>query len=465
MAWRNLWRNRRRTLITAASVFFAVFFAVIMRSFQLGTYDHMFRNAIESYTGYIQIQHEDFWDNKIVDNAFDYSPGLEKKIMETDNTIGTVPRFESFALASSGNLTKGVLVMGIDPEKESLLSNVRNRLVKYRLDDKAIEGLQNSDIPARVKENLYLFKGSLYSSYASISLDLDISDSDSSRVIPLLNKHASFKSGYIRNGEPGALVGSKLAAYLNVEVGDTIVLLGQGYHGTTAAGKYRINGIVKLPTPDIDNKVVYLPFDVCQELYNALGMLTSLALSIKKNDDASIGRMIKAIGSEIEPPLKVMGWREMNKIMISQMDADNKSGAVMIFILYMVIAFGIFGTVLMMTAERRREFGVLVAVGMQKTKLSAIVIIEIIYIGLLGILSGVVAALPAILYGNAHPIRFRGEIAKMYEDYGMEAVMPMLLPDTYILWQSAAVAIIIIIALAYPVRKIVRMQVVNSIKA
>jgi ABC-type antimicrobial peptide transport system permease subunit len=137
----------------------------------------------------------------------------------------------------------------------------------------------------------------------------------------------------------------------------------------------------------------------------------------------------------------------------------------MILILYMVIAFGIFGTVLMMTAERRREFGVLVAVGMQKTKLSAIVVIEMIYIGIMGILSGVVAALPAILYGYAHPIRFRGEIAKMYEDYGMEAVMPMLLPDTYILWQAVVVAVIIIIALAYPIRKIGKMQVVNSLKA
>ncbi len=84
----------------------------------------------------------------------------------------------------------------------------------------------------------------------------------------------------------------------------------------------------------------------------------------------------------------------MNELLINQMDADNKSGAIMIGILYLVIAFGIFGTVLMMTTERRREFGVLVAIGMQKSKLAAIVSLEMIYIGLLGIFSGVALPFP-----------------------------------------------------------------------
>jgi putative ABC transport system permease protein len=465
IAWRNLWRNRRRTLITVASVFFAVFFALIMRSLQLGTYDHMFRNAIESYTGYIQIQHEDFWDNKVVDNTFVYTGELDNLISSKGNVTGTVPRFESFALASSGTLTKGVMVMGIDPEREALLSDTRSKLVKYHLTEEKIEALKTSDMPETMKKNLDLFKGNYYNSNSSLAIDFNIEDKDSSMILSIFRKNASFENGYISPGEPGALIGSKLAVYLNAAVGDTIVLLGQGYHGTTAAGKYRINGIVKLPTPDLDNKIVYLPCDICQELYNAPGMLTSLAISIKDNDDKTIESMMEEIEKEIVPPLKVMGWREMNKLMINQMDADSKSGMIMIIILYLVIAFGIFGTVLMMTAERRREFGVLVAIGMQKFKLSIVVTVELILMGLLGIISGIVASLPVIFYGHSHPIRFHGEMAKMYEDYGMEAVMPFLLPDRYMLWQSLVVALIVLIALIYPLRKISKMKVVNSLKA
>ena len=465
IAWRNLWRNRRRTLITVASVFFAIFFAIIMRSLQLGTYDHMFRNAIQTYTGYIQIQHEDFWDNKIVDNTFAYTPELDQIVLSLQNVTGTVPRFESFALASSGALTKGVLVMGIDPEKESLLSNVRSKLVKYNLNDNNIELLRNSELPHEIKKNLEIFRGNSYSSNSSLAIDFSITDKDSSSILTIFRKYASFRNGCIKSGEAGVLIGDKLALYLKAAIGDTIVLLGQGYHGTTAAGKYRINGIVKLPTPDLDNKIVYLPYDICQELYNAPGMLTSLAISIKENDDKMINRMISKVGSKVESPLKVMGWREMNQLMINQMDADSKSGMIMIIILYLVIAFGIFGTILMMTAERRREFGVLVAIGMQKSKLAAVITLEMMFMGLLGIAAGIIAALPVIFYGYSHPIRFHGEMAKMYEDYGMEAVMPFLLPDMYIVWQAVTVAIIVMVALIYPLRKITKMQVVNSLKA
>ncbi len=131
-----------------------------------------------------------------------------------------------------------------------------------------------------------------------------------------------------------------------------------------------------------------------------------------------------------------------------------KAAVIMTAILYLVIAFGIFGTVLMMTAERRREFGVLVAIGMQKTKLAAVMALEMIYIGMMGVLSGAIASLPVIYYGYYNPIRFTGEMAKMYENYGMEPVMPLLLPDKYFLWQSLVVAIIVLIAIIYPVRKI-----------
>ena len=466
IAWRNLWRNRRRTLITAASIFFAVLFAMVMRSLQLGSYDTMFRNAIESYTGYIQIQQEDFWEDRTVDNTFPLEQGLEEQLLSDENVIATVPRFESFALASSGPQTKGVLVMGIVPEKEQYLSKVTDKLVEYRLTPEAIEAIKaEADVPEKVAELMDLFENSSYPGTARLQMDLDLSEDEAGKLMPVIKKHTRFDNGHIRMGEPGAWVGEGLSRYLELDVGDSIVLLGQGYHASTAAGKYVIKGIVKMPLPDIDNRIVYLPLDVCQGLYNAGNHLTSLTIHVEENDEKAVGETAHRIGEMIPGGLRVLDWREMNEVLVSQIEADNKSGMIMIGILYLVIAFGVFGTVLMMTAERRREFGVLVAIGMQKRKLASIVTSEMLFLGLLGILAGCLVAIPIILYGVEHPIVFRGEFARMWEDYGFEPVMSFQGIDTYLLWQAVIVALMVMIALVHPVQKIFNLKVVNALRA
>jgi len=466
LAWRNLWRNRRRTLITSASVLFAVFFALIFRSMQLGSYDHMYRNVIESYTGYIQVQQKDFWDEKIVDNTFPYDRALENQVLADENVVAAVPRFESFALASSGPKTKGVIVMGIDPEKEIHLSNVSDKKVKFRLSPENVSKINGDpEIPDQVKELAVLFENSAYTNASRLQLDLGIKDKEAGELMPLIEQHTRFRNGTIQMGEPGAWVGEKLSQYLNLGIGDTLVMISQGYHATTAAGKYEIKGIIKLPLPDLDNKIVYLPLDICQSLFNAEGNLSSLALAVKDNDDKSIDRTMQRIREQMPETLRVMEWREMNEIMVSQMDADNKSGMIMIGILYLVIAFGVFGTVLMLTAERRREFGVLVAIGMQKKKLASIMSFEMFLIGLLGILGGAVVATLVILYGVDHPLIFKGEIAKMWEDYGFEPKLVFWGIDTYYIWQMVIVALMVFLALLYPVRKIFGMKVVNALRA
>ena len=466
IAWRNLWRNRRRTLITSASVFFAVLFALIFRSLQLGSYDKMFRNAIESYSGYIQVQHQDFWDEKIVDNSFPYDPELDQLIQADENVVTTVPRFESFALASSGPQTKGVLVMGIEPEKENYLSKVSDRMVKYRMTPEAVESIQgNQEIPEKVRELSELFEGYAYTSASRLQLDLGIKDEDAAGIMPAIERYTVFRNGTMRLDDPGAWVGDKLAQYLDLGIGDTIVLISQGYHATTAAGKYEIKAIVKMPLPDIDSRIVYLPLQVCQELFNAEGNLTSLAVHIDNNQEKSIDATVERISNLVPEGQRVIDWKEMNEVLIAQIEADDKSGMIMIGILYLVIAFGVFGTVLMMTAERRREFGVLVAIGMQKRKLATIMSLEMLYIGLLGILAGSMVALGGIAYGLGHPIIFKGELAKMMEEYGMEAMMVFQGPDSYFLWQMFIVALMVLIAVGYPLRKIFGLQVVNALRA
>jgi putative ABC transport system permease protein len=466
LAWKNLWRNKRRTIITAASIFFAVFFSLVMRSFQLGAYDRMFKNIIESYTGYLQIQHRDYFDEPTIDNSFELSQPLIDKIESDPNVNTLVPRLESFALAADESRTQGVMVLGIDPEGEEKVTDLKSKLVKYKLTPESIQALKESTIPARTKKLLDVFTNESYSSEGRLLIDLDIGEEDTASVLPVLRRYASFKNRYLDNNETaGAIIGDGLSDYLKAGVGDTIVLVGQGYHGTSAAGKYEVRGIVRLPAPDIDNVIVYLPLAVAQELFAAPEMVTSAVLRLNNNDNENVLQSGESLRKLLNEPLTIRTWHELNALLINQMEADSRSGMIMIGILYLVIAFGVFGTVLMMMAERRREFGMLVSIGMRKNKLAKVVSFEMLLIGFLGLAAGVIASLPFVFYGNAHPIRFTGEMGRMYSDYGFEPIMPTLLPDTYYLWQIVVVLIILIIAILFSIRKIFRINVISALRA
>ena len=130
MAWRNLWRNKRRSLITITSILCAVFFALIMRSMQKGSYANMLENVVGTYTGYIQIHGADYWEKKTINETLDateFKPELTKL---TENVRGFVPRLESFALASSRDITKGVLLSGISPHEENAFTNLSNKIIQ-----------------------------------------------------------------------------------------------------------------------------------------------------------------------------------------------------------------------------------------------------------------------------------------------------------------------------------------------
>ena len=132
IAWRNLWRNKRRTLITVASVFFGVLFSTVMSSLQEGSYSSMVDNVVKFYSGYIQVHSEDYWENKTINNSFEPTDTLFHKINQVKEVIHFTPRLESFALASSEEITKGVMVLGVDPVKESQVTGIEKWIEKGR---------------------------------------------------------------------------------------------------------------------------------------------------------------------------------------------------------------------------------------------------------------------------------------------------------------------------------------------
>ena len=399
IAWRNLWRNKRRTILTILSVFFAVFLALIMRSMQLGSYDMMVTSAVESSTGYIQIHAKGYWDDKSIDNTFVATDSLHQMVASSQYVTTAIPKIESFALASSGSQTKGVALIGTDMVKEDVVSGLSKKIIRGH---------------------------------------------------------------YLDTNEEGVMVAEKLADYLKLDINDSVVLISQGYHGITASGLYRIVGIIQFAQPDMNNSMIYMGLPAAQYFYDVPDRLTSL--SIMLDDKAHLKQTVKELKKINPKNLEVITWKEMLTELVQNIQGDNIGGIVMLGILYLVIGFGILGTILMMTMERKREFGIMVAVGMRRTKLAIILLIETIIIGILGIISGAVASFPIILYFMLNPIRLTGEAAEAMLEYNIEPIMPFLIEPGFYINQSLTVIIITLLAGLYPIMVIGKFKVVQALQ-
>ncbi|MHB9142978.1 MAG: ABC transporter permease, partial [Paludibacter sp.] len=136
LAWRNIWRNKRRTIITAASIFFGVVLSSIMSSMQEGSYAQYIKTIVNSYSGDLQIHKNGYSDDKIINNSMVYTPEMQNKISKIKTVTTLAPRIETYALASGSDLTKGVMVMGISPSTEDKITSLSKKIIsgKYLVD-------------------------------------------------------------------------------------------------------------------------------------------------------------------------------------------------------------------------------------------------------------------------------------------------------------------------------------------
>jgi len=398
LTWRNLWRNKRRTAITMASISFAVVLAIVIKSLQDGVFDNLIKNVVSFYSGYIQVHKKGYQDEQVLENSFILSDSLIKKIQQPAvKTI--VPRIESFTLASSGNITKGCMVVGTDPEKENELTSLKSKLIQ---------------------------------------------------------------GAYFSKDENDALIAEGLAKRLSLSVNDTIVLLGQGYQGAIAAGKYAIKGVIKFGQPQLNDGLVYLPIATAQNFLSAENIATSVVLAI--DDPENIDVIQQSLASKLNDKYEVMTWKQMMPDIENHIKADAAGFYVWTGILYLIIAFGIFGTILMMTAERKYEFGMLIAIGMKKIKLGKMLIAETILISICGTLTGMLLSVPLVLYLQKNPVHFSGNRAKAYENFGFEAIFPATFSGSVFVSQAFVVLIISLIIGIYPLWHVSRLDPVKAMR-
>ncbi|CAH1554373.1 ABC transporter permease [Vibrio owensii] len=402
LAWRNLWRNKLRTSIMLGAMVFGLMGVVAMMGFMNGLVDSMIKNAISWQTSHLQIQQKSYLVNP---ELKDVIPDAEKisKVLASNREVKAISeRFLADGMIASARSTRGIRINGVNIEQE-----------------------QN---------------------------------------ITPLSKHIVDGEWLSEEGRNPILVSSKIAERLKLRVGSKVVLTLSDVNGEVAGAAFRVRGIFKTPSTGFDDGNVYVR-KVDLEKVAGLSGTHEIAILLTFNNDAELKQLLAFTHSILSPEskglLSVRPWQEIQPLLSTMMSTMDVSNQVMLVVFVLAMTLGIINIMLMSVFERTREFGVLMAVGMQKHKIRLLIVFETLFLGLSGCALG--------LLGSAIMLKVLSitglSLAGMAEGLGAYGVDTLLYPRVSIAeYQMIIVAIFVasLIAALYPARQILKHRPVDA---
>jgi ABC-type lipoprotein release transport system permease subunit len=406
MAWRNIWRNPRRTLLTISAIAFACILLVFMLSFQFGSYDTMINSSVKINTGHLQIQAEGYNENRKMRLVVSEPETIGQALSKVPEIEAFTSRSRSFALASSLKRTYGAMIVGIDPASEARVSTLGTivREGNYLSNDGPSEGLTQ------------------------------------------------------------ALVGRLLARNLGVGLDDEITILGQGRDGSVAATVVRVHGIFDSGMDTFDRSTIQIPLPDFQEVFTMEKAVHEVVVLGHSLADVPVikDRISGALSENAKTrSLVVLDWDELMPGLKQAIHMDLVSGAFFYLILIMVVAFSILNTFLMAILERTHEFGIMMAMGTRPGRLTRLVLTESAGMTLVGVAVGILLGCMLTTYFQAAGIDLSGS-SEILSQYGIPS---RLYPRLTLLSATAGPLVVLLITLAaalYPALKIRRLKPVEA---
>lgn len=405
LAWRNLWRNKRRTVITISSICFGLVLALVFIGLGDGTYGTMIDSAARLGSGHITLEHPDYRSSLLTRLTLQSTDELTKHFKEINEIEGWAPRILGQAMLSTSYGSVGAAFIGVDPEREK----------------------ENTLFIDKITDGRYL-------------------------------EHAAGR---------GVLIGRKMAERLNVSIGSKMVITANNLHGEIAAELLRVVGVFETGSEMIDGYICQITLKRAQALLAMKeGEITQLAIFItnQRATDRVIDHLKINLANANE--VAVLSWREVMPELASYVELDGTSNYIFQIIIFIIIAAGILNTILMSVMERQFEFGVLLCLGMKPRNLLFLILTESMLLGLLGITVGTVMGLLCNQYFTVKGFDmtlFTGENL----DISGIALDPILYSDLYpdhLIITVALVFLLTVLVGIYPAIKATRSEPIETLK-
>jgi putative ABC transport system permease protein len=403
LAWRNIWRNKRRAVLTVGALSFFSFFMLWMIWFSFGTHDVMLENFLRVQTGHIQIHARGFnEDMSIMKRIKDPEPILNA-VSETKHVTGSGSCIKSQVLALAHGNSGGGFLLAFDPRQEKYVSNL----------------------------------------YKSLKSGKYLSDE--------------------RRGE--VVIGYVLAENLNLKLGEQISLLVQAVDGSMGAQKYTVVGLVDPGTPELNNALVMMNLADAQELLVYGHSVSEILVMV--DDFANVDEVTTALKKKVDTgTYEVLAWYDASALAKQSIDMAWAGFMVTMLVFGVIIILGIMNSLLMSAMERVKEFGMMMAMGIRPRQITRLMVTESMLITLVSIIIGFSLALVVSLINTQYGLNvsvFGG--SQMLKQWGEADVVFFSKLNWDGFWISlGSVVIMAFVSSLYPAIHTARLKPVEAMK-
>jgi ABC-type lipoprotein release transport system permease subunit len=340
MAWRNLWRNRRRTVLTLASIAFGLLLAILLTAMQDRNWADMIDLAARLGGGHVTVEHAGYLDAPTLDKTVPDAGAVAARARAEPGVTRAVVRIVGQTLLATATKSRGAGFLGIDPAQE---------------------------------------------------------DSTTLAVANAFAEGSMFPSD---SGE-GIVLGSRLAENLSVTLGKKVVYNMTDRTGELVAGLARVSGIVHTGSPGVDGGLCILPIGTLRRLLGyAPDEATEVGVFIsdqRRSDDVAA-----RLGTILDGTTVALPWHESQPELAGFIALKVGAANFMKILIAVLIAAGIFNTLFVSVTERMREFGIMLAIGYSPGEIRALVMMESLWMGAVGLVVGLLLTAGPYAYLHAH---------------------------------------------------------------
>jgi ABC-type lipoprotein release transport system permease subunit len=330
-----------------------------MRSLQNGGYAQMIDDAVAPLTGHIQVHEKGFQENMTLEYAFKYDSSMLDEIKRIKAVKEAAPRIYAGGLLIYKDSSAGAEILAMRPELERNIINLHN----------------------------YILPGGRF-----------LEKGDSRSII----------------------LGKNLADNLGIKTGETVSIVSQGFDGSIAADSFEVKGIFRSPNVSYNRTLALIPFVRGNETFSMSGYISSIV--IRADDIDSVPIVTRKVEEIVGEDLEVMPWDKLMPEILQFIVMDRASSHIFVFILYMIVAFGILNTIQMSVFERIRELGIMLSIGTSPARIFSMIITESAIISVIGIILGLLSGAALSCYFTVYPMDFSEYQAEM-ELYGMSTLV------------------------------------------